>query len=166
MTRSYLVCLGAAVLAFGCGGGSSGNAPAKMSGGTGGGTGGKASTGSGTGGGQSTGGQPSTKGNDAGMQSYHFAPIDGGTIAMPEISFQVPAFSSNANAGDAKNANDGIKNTMWASDKVPGWLAYDVSGAPADERQKGLVVINGWRSSDFITTSPQSYAMLPEDYVI
>src|SRR4051812_5594578 len=56
---------------------------------------------------------------------------------MPLISRGAPAFAS---AGDAKAANDDKPDSSWSTDKMPAWLAYDVSAAP--EAQRGQVLIS------------------------
>ena len=90
------------------------------------------------------------------------------TIAMPRISAGVPAFSSgNANAFTGpSNANDNDSTTAWVPDMLPAWIAYDLSAAPAAQRQNVLVVWNAEHAGSYINTSPPTGAMMPTDYAI
>ena len=63
---------------------------------------------------------------------------------MPVISRRAPAFASGG--GDPPSwANDADYATQWRSTGVPVWLAYDLSGVPADRR--GRVVV-AWYNND------------------
>jgi hypothetical protein len=90
------------------------------------------------------------------------------TIAMPHISAGVPAFaSSSANYQTvAASANDADPLTSWSPSSLPAWIAYDVSGAPASQRQSALVVWNALHSGGYINASTPSGADMPTDYTI
>jgi lysophospholipase L1-like esterase len=81
---------------------------------------------------------------------------------MQLISRDVPAFAS---SGMAKNANDAQPNIAWSSEGLPAWLAYDVSGVPASQRQQVLLA---WYCywADYLVTTPKPEQMLPLDYVV
>jgi lysophospholipase L1-like esterase len=57
---------------------------------------------------------------------------------LPVISQGVPAFAS-AHPESAWHANDGERRTSWRSGAMPAWLAYDLSGVPADRRGPAVV---------------------------
>lgn len=59
------------------------------------------------------------------------------------ISRDVPAFAS---SGSAHDANDNSFDSLWWSNGVPAWLAYDVSRVPPSERGKVLLV---WYNETF-----------------
>jgi hypothetical protein len=90
------------------------------------------------------------------------------SIAMPHISAGVPAFdSSSANYQTvAASANDGDPLTSWSPSSLPAWIAYDVSGAPASQRQTALVVWNALHSGAYVNMSTPSGADMPTDYTI
>ena len=82
------------------------------------------------------------------------SPWDGSsisTIVMPRISGGAPAFAS---GGTPSSANDDNMASSWASDKLPAWIAYDLSKAPAAQRQSVLVVWNAPHSGSYINASP------------
>ncbi|ADL52279.1 dockerin type I domain-containing protein [Clostridium cellulovorans] len=60
---------------------------------------------------------------------------------MPLISRSVPAFSSTSGAS---NANDNNYGTTWYG-TAPGWLAYDLSNVPVEQREK---IVLSWYNSD------------------
>lgn len=81
------------------------------------------------------------------------------------ISRNVPAFASSGYS-PPNDANDGSYDTAWRSQGIPSWLAYDLSGVPAAQRGKVLVV---WynESYDYDHTLIKNYAYnLPEDYTL
>jgi hypothetical protein len=88
--------------------------------------------------------------------------------AMPLISRNVPAFSSGDlnSATPPSSSNDGNPGTTWVPDKIPAWLAYDLSGVPAAQRQQVLVAWEGPRTPAYINDPPQSGAQIPTAYVI
>jgi acyl-CoA thioesterase I len=55
---------------------------------------------------------------------------------MPLISRGAPAFAS---GGDPKLANDDKPDSSWSTDKMPAWIAYDVSATPAAQRGQALI---------------------------
>jgi hypothetical protein len=86
---------------------------------------------------------------------------------MPLISRDVPAFASGASAdATASKANDDNKATGWASDKIPGWIAYDLSAVPAEQRKQALVIWHDLFAYDFIDSAPTADQKLPVDYKI
>ena len=120
-------------------------------------------------------------GGDAGSDGGSDAGADGGTdggvltdaglptAPMAILSQGVPTFSSgneNSSTGPAK-ANDTDPSTTWNSDKMPAWIAADLSGAPAAARQTVLVAWYGPRTLDYINASPPAAsAQLPIDYTV
>jgi hypothetical protein len=92
------------------------------------------------------------------------------TPAMPVISENVPAFASSSSFNDPKvpgKANDLDTGTTWVSNAVPAWLAYDLSGVPADKRKNVLVAWYGPRTQDHLNEpTPASFTQLPIDYTI
>ena len=90
------------------------------------------------------------------------------TIAMPEISAGAPAFASSSSGYQtvASMANDNDPLTSWSPSSLPGWIAYDLSGVPADERQSALVVWNALHAGSYLNASPPSGASMPTDYTI
>jgi hypothetical protein len=85
------------------------------------------------------------------------------TIVMPRISGGAPAFAS---SGVPSRANDDDPTTSWGPDKLPAWIAYDLSGAPVAERQSILVVWNALHAVDYITASPHAGDEKPTDYTV
>jgi len=99
---------------------------------------------------------------------------DGGSALtpMPIISLGVPAFAS---SGTASLANDADYDTMWrstetTSSSTPSWLAYDLSGVPASERQHVDVVFyaaeGGYSEYDIYAKSGAVTYNEPRDYTI
>lgn len=116
----------------------------------------------------SAGGNPDAGNPDAGN------PDGGGpqggfiTEPMPIISQFVPAFASgsqNITTGPEK-ANDDDPTTTWVSDKLPAWIAYDLSSKSAGQRLTILVAWYAPRTQDYINPSLPAYALLPEDYTL
>jgi hypothetical protein len=58
---------------------------------------------------------------------------------MPVISRRVPAYASSERGHLARYANDDDYGSYWRSSGVPAWLAYDLSGVPADQRGNALL---------------------------
>lgn len=99
---------------------------------------------------------------------------DGGTtlLPMPVISRGVPAFAS---SGTASLANDADYDTMWRSNETtstatPSWLAYDLSGVPAAQRQHVDVVFyavgGDYAEYDIYAKSGAITYNEPRDYTI
>jgi hypothetical protein len=84
---------------------------------------------------------------------------------MPLISRGVPAFSSPGGTG-ASSANDADPSTGWSSGSTPGWLAYDISGAPAADRRNALVAWYAIHAPCYIDTSAPTQGARPIDYTI
>jgi hypothetical protein len=99
-------------------------------------------------------------------------PADGATapatIATPLISRGAPAFASSSAGYQSTpdEANDGDPLTAWSPSALPAWIAYDVSGAPADERQSAVVVWNALHAGAYVYASPPTGVDMPTDYVI
>jgi hypothetical protein len=51
-------------------------------------------------------------------------------------------------------------------DKLPAWIAYDLSGAPAEQRQQVLVAWEGPRTPAYINDPPTTTAQIPTKYSI
>jgi lysophospholipase L1-like esterase len=87
---------------------------------------------------------------------------------MPRISSGVPAFaSSSANyqvvAGSADDSN---MQTSWQSTALPAWIAYDLSGAPAAERENVLLVWNARYAGTYLNATAPSGSHMPTAYTI
>ncbi|MEO6995265.1 MAG: hypothetical protein ABI273_16785, partial [Lacunisphaera sp.] len=59
---------------------------------------------------------------------------------MPVISFNQPVYTS----GTATNvmptaANDANPASMWVSNSIPAWIAYDLSSVPVNQRQQVFI---------------------------
>jgi hypothetical protein len=91
-----------------------------------------------------------------------------GSVAMPLLSKTTTVFGSTgpmAFNGPDKGADWDYK-TAWASLKVPAWLAYDLSGASASQREQVLVVWNAPHAPGYINDTIADYQGLPIDYTI
>jgi len=79
----------------------------------------------------------------------------------------VPAFASGSLTGsDPKRSNDDDPTTTWAPDKLPCWIAYDVSSATEAQRQQVLVVWYAVHAGGYIFDKVYPDAQSPIDYVI
>ncbi len=86
---------------------------------------------------------------------------------MPLISRNKPVFAS----GSALNvlpsaANDANFQSMWVSDAVPAWIAYDLSSVPVGQRQQVLVAWYASWALGYINLVPTPSLQLPVDYTI
>jgi hypothetical protein len=140
-------------------GGATGTGGAK---GTGGSTGTGGATGSGgakgTGGATGSGGSTGTGGMT----------WDGGTlttVAMPLISYNVPAYTGSGTNSNPAKANDGDPMTTWGPSTAPAWLAYDLSKVPVAQRQSVLVAWNAEHAGCYLCT-PAAGQAIPIDYTI
>jgi hypothetical protein len=81
---------------------------------------------------------------------------------IPRISDGAPAYAS---GGDAAQANDEQPGTGWHGD-VPGWLAYDLSSVPADQR--GAVVVSWYaiHTGGYLNELAAPESSRPIDYAI
>lgn len=99
-----------------------------------------------------------------------FAPLSVAAVtAMPLISRNKPAFSSSGPgtiySGPAL-ANDDNYQSLWFSEPAPAWIAYDLSGVPANQRQQVLVAWYAGRALGYLNPSPSEFFSLPIDYTI
>ena len=87
---------------------------------------------------------------------------------MPEISAGAPAFASSSAEYQsvASMASDNDPLTSWSPGSLPAWIAYDLSGVPAAERQGALVVWNALHAGSYLNASPPSGASMPTAYTI
>jgi hypothetical protein len=89
------------------------------------------------------------------------------TPPMPLLSLTAPAFASGSigvfNGPD--KAKD-LSTTGWTSDKTPAWIAYDISGAPLNQRQQALFAIYALHCPDYFNSAPAVYMQMPLDYTI
>jgi hypothetical protein len=85
------------------------------------------------------------------------------TPPMPLISRGVPAFAS---AGDASAANDSRYDSAWNPGALPGWIAYDLSAAPAAQRQHVLVSWYAIHAPCYIDTAMPTAGQRPIAYTI
>jgi hypothetical protein len=114
---------------------------------------------------------------DAG--AVQISPWDGSaiaTIVMPRISGSgysgrdggVPAFASGSLDYQTvpSSANDDDPLTSWSPDKLPAWIAYDLSPVPVALRQSVLVVWNALHAGNYINATSPAGAQMPTDYTI
>jgi hypothetical protein len=141
-------------------------------GGTGGATAGSSAAGSSAAGGGSavagSGGDTSALGGGAaiglgGAASWVPSP-------MPLISRNVPAFASGSTniATGPEKSNDNQPAQTWIPDKLPAWLAYDLSGVSADQRGQVLVAWYAPHAGAYImdSTTASTMQQAPVDYTI
>lgn len=87
--------------------------------------------------------------------------------AMPLISRGVPVFASGtAPYLSPTAANDDNHQSMWVSDAVPAWLAYDLSRVPLNQRQQVLVAWYASWAIGYIYNNPTADLYMPVNYVI
>ena len=150
---------------IGCGNSNSPGAKSSSSGGdasTGGGSNATAGTGATAG----TDASAGTTANDAGAPSIG-GPESWVPQATPLISRDVPAFASGTSAGsNPKQANDADPGMGWSPDKLPCWLAYDLSGVDAAKRHQVLLAWFAIRAGGYIVDPPNPADLAPVDYVI
>lgn len=88
-------------------------------------------------------------------------------VPMPVISHGVPAYASGSAPWISPSvANDGIESSMWVSDTVPAWIAYDLSGVPVAQRQQALVAWYASWALGYNKPSPTPDLHLPTEYFI
>ncbi len=86
---------------------------------------------------------------------------------MPLISRGKPAYASGSASGILPSAaNDANYQSMWVSDTLPAWIAYDLSTVPANQRQQVLVAWYGPWALGYINVNPAPSLQLPVDYTI
>lgn len=87
---------------------------------------------------------------------------------MPLISRNVPAFSSgNANVLlTPDKSNDADTGLTWIPDKLPGWIAYDLSAVPADKRQQVLIAWYAVHAGAYLIDNSVPSDQSPIDYTI
>lgn len=106
---------------------------------------------------------PVTHGSLTSSSGINQTPVE--TASWPVISRNVPAFASSGYY-PASYANDDSYDTVWRSQGIPAWLAYDLSSVPSSDRGKVLVV---WynESYDYNHTITTEFAYnLPQSYTI
>jgi hypothetical protein len=88
---------------------------------------------------------------------------------MPLINRNKPAFSSSGPgtiySGPAL-ANDNNYQSLWFSEPLPAWIAYDLSSVPIGQRQQVLVAWYAGRALGYINTLPNEFIQIPIDYTI
>ncbi len=90
--------------------------------------------------------------------------ISAETTPNPVISRNCPAYSESS-PSTAASANDAFYYSMW-SGSAPDYLAYDLSGVPAEQREKIIAVwYNATGHYDYPVVSSNSNGM-PTDYTI
>lgn len=110
-----------------------------------------------------TAGGPST---DAGAPSIG-GPESWVPQTTPLISRDVPAFASGtANGSNPKQANDADPAVGWSPDKLPCWLAYDLSSVDETKRQQVLLAWFAIRAGGYIVDPPNPFDLAPVDYSI
>ena len=86
-----------------------------------------------------------------------------GPLTMPLINRGTPSFAS---VGDPKAATDGNPASAWGTNMMPAWIAWDVSAASVDARQKSLLVWNAIHAGGYLNDPVQGYQQLLVDYTI
>jgi hypothetical protein len=82
---------------------------------------------------------------------------------MPLISRGAPAFAS---GGDPKAANDDKPDSSWSTDKMPAWLAYDVSAAPPAQRGQVLISWYAIHAGCYVDTNQPPTGARPLAYTL
>lgn len=150
--------------------GSQGGSTAGGSGGSKPGTSAGTSSGAQANSGGSSGGSSASAGKDG--QGDAGAPSIGGPEdwvpqAMPLISRDVPVFvSGTAQGGNPKSSNDADPGSAWRPDKMPCWIAYDLSGVAEEQRHQILVVWYAIHAGGYIFDQIYPDAASPIDYAI
>ncbi len=88
--------------------------------------------------------------------------------AMPLISRNVPAFASgsaNSNVLPARS-NDDQTGSTWGADKLPAWLAYDLSGVPVAQRHQILIAFYCPHAGGYILDNKNPGDASPIDYML
>lgn len=164
MKKTTVISALLALHAIGCGDDSKGKTNNSTGGSSA--TGGSASTNAGT---SSTAGTDATSGgpgSDAGAPSIG-GPESWVPQATPLISRDVPAFASGTSAGsNPKAANDADPGAGWSPDKLPAWLAYDLSGVDEAKRHQVLLAWFAIRAGAYIVDPPNPFDLAPVDYII
>ncbi len=86
-----------------------------------------------------------------------------GPITMPLINRGTPSFSS---MNDPKSASDDNPASAWGTSTMPAWIAWDVSAASVDARQKALLVWNAIHAGGYLNDPVQGYQQLLVDYTV
>jgi hypothetical protein len=87
---------------------------------------------------------------------------------MPLISRNVPAFASgsaNTSTGPG-NSNDDQTGSTWFPDKLPAWIAYDLSGVPAAQRQQILIAFYCPHAGEYLLDNKNPGDASPIDYTL
>ncbi|MEA2697241.1 MAG: hypothetical protein QOI66_1512, partial [Myxococcales bacterium] len=88
--------------------------------------------------------------------------------AMTLISRGVPAFASGSanSAVGPERSNDDPTGSTWFPDKLPAWIAYDLSGVPAAERQQILIAFYCPHAGAYLLDNKTASDASPVDYAI
>ena len=89
-------------------------------------------------------------------------------MVMSLISRGVPAFasgSSNTAVGPEKS-NDDQTGSTWLADKLPAWIAYDLSGVPVAQRQRILIAFYCPHAGAYLLDNKNPGDASPIDYAI
>src|SRR5256885_1334036 len=87
---------------------------------------------------------------------------------MPIISHAAPVFASGTASGNLMAAaNDTSESSLWASNAIPAWIAYDLSAVPVSERDQVVVAWYAPLAVNYINAAPISASSeIPLDYTI
>lgn len=86
---------------------------------------------------------------------------------MPVISHRAPVYvSGTAPAVTPTAANDGNPASMWVSNGIPAWIAYDLSGVPATQRHQVLAAWYAPWAPGYQQLAPTADGQLPINYTI
>jgi hypothetical protein len=88
------------------------------------------------------------------------------TIATPNLSVDAPVFSNATSSHGPEQAQDFNPSTAWGPEALPAWIAYDLSAASAEQREKVLVVWSARHAPGYVEPTPTDYTLSPLDYTI
>jgi hypothetical protein len=125
-----------------------------------------AAAGGGTGG--SGAGTSGSSAGGASMASSGSGGTESTPSPMPLVSRDAPAFASSSLSYQVTpdKANDDSPTTAWVPESLPGWIAYDLSGVPVDQRQRVLVAWYDGATQDYINEPLAESQQLPVDYTV
>jgi hypothetical protein len=86
---------------------------------------------------------------------------------MPLISRGVPAFASGSAAGATPGkSNDADRTSTWFPDKLPAWIAYDLSGVPVAQRRQILITFYCPHAGAYLLDNTNAGDGSPIDYTL
>jgi len=87
---------------------------------------------------------------------------------MPLISRDVPSFASGSSNSDVgpNRSNDDKPSTAWLPDKLPAWIAYDLSSVPVAQRGQVLIAFYAVHAGAYLLDNTYPSDASPIDYTI